>query len=496
MNPADKSPKTCSSPDSDEPANAVFGQGVLKSSIGMLGGRVAQPFFTFFLFFVSARILTTGEFGFYAFIMGMMILFQSLASLGLGFVLSREIGQKPEEEGAAIGSVLSLCLPASVLAGLAFIAVCAGLMGIDGDALTLYVLSALSLPFSALFQFGEAVFLAHSAGGALFRIGIVEQAFRVCLSIAALLHGFGLFGLVACYLLGRILATAIITFIFFKKRMSPPIRLDRDNLRYVWGRLAAFLPMNLLANLYYRADLMVLAWLMTDSDLGLYSCAMRIVSLSFILPDSLITASYPHFSRLWLEKTGVFEKKALAYCVMLLALSFLGAAGMALFGGTLLELLFGSKYAPSGPLLALLGFMLPANCLGSLFGYLFQATHHEKTALAMVFIATLVVFSSLALCTSLWGLTGACVGSIVSIWTMSLLYIVMARKVWRLDLSARSPVVRAIAVFAAGWLIIALVRPADNLTYCLLASAVGLAAIVLGGLAGALVPKRIKEVFN
>jgi O-antigen/teichoic acid export membrane protein len=235
---------------------------------------------------------------------------------------------------------------------------------------------------------------------------------------------------------------------------------------------------------------------MTDSDLGLYNCAMRIVSFSFILPDSLITASYPHFSRLWLEKTGVFEKKTLSYCLMLMALGFLGAAGMAFFGGTLLEVFFGAKYAPSGPLMALLGFMLPANCLNGLFGYLFQATHHEKTALAMVFVSTLVVFSVLALGTALWGLTGAGVGSVVSIWIMSLLYIVMARKVWRLDLSLRSPVVRSIAVFAAGWLLIAMARPADNLTYCLAASAVGLAAIILGGLSDALIPRRIKDVFN
>lgn len=488
--------ETSNSPDSDGDGDAVFGRGVLKSSLGMLGGRIAQPFFTFFLFFVSARILTTGEFGYYTFIMGMVVLFQSIASLGLSFVLSREIGQKPEEEGATIGSVLYLSLPASLLAGAMFIVVSLALMGDGENAFTLFLLSALSVPFSALFQFGEAIFLAHSAGGSLFRIGIVEQLVRVGLSIAGLLHGFGLLGLVACYLLGRILATAIITFIFFKRRMSPPIRLDRDNLRYIWGKLAAFLPMNLLANLYYRADVIVLAWLMSDSDLGLYGCAMRIVFFSFILPESLITASYPHFSRLWVENRDVFEKKARSYCVMFLALGFLGAAGMAFFGGTLLDLFFGAKYAPSGPLLALLGFMLPANCLTSLFGYMFQATHHEKTALALVVASTIVVFSSLALATALWGLTGAGIGANISIWIMAILHIVVARKVWRFDLSMRSSVVRAIVVFAAGWLVIAMVRPTGNLTYCLMASAVGLAAIILGGLSGALTPGRIKDVFN
>lgn len=478
------------------PDGGVFGGGILRSTLGLLGGRIAQPFFTFFLFFVSARILSVGEFGYYTFIMGMLVLFQSIASLGLGFVLSREIGQKPEEEGAAIGSVLYLCLPASVLAGLLFVGMSAGLMGSGGGALALFALSALSLPFSALYQFGEAVFLAHNSGGSLFRIGIAEQVVRVGLSIAALLLGFGLTGLVLCYLFGRILAAAIIAFIFFKRRMSPPIRLDRGNLRYIRGRLSAFLPMNLLANLYYRADLIVVAWLMSDTDLGLYGCAMRIASISFVLPESLVTASYPHFSRLWLEKNGQFEAKALSYGVMILALGFLGAAGMAFFGGTLLEVFFGSRYAASGPLLALLGFMLPANCVNALFGYLFQAAHSERTALVLVAASTLIVFASLTLGALRGGLTGAGAGAVVSIWIMAVLHIATARRLWRLDMPARSPIIRSTAVFAAGWLVIALAAPAGNLAYCLAAGAAGAAAIVFGGLSGALAPRRIKEVFR
>lgn len=495
MDSDDMSSKMPSKQDSDAPAVAGFGKGVLKSSIGVLGGRVAQPFFTFFLFFVSARILTTGEFGFYVFLTGMLMLFQNLATLGLGMVLSREIGQKPQEEGASIGSVLCLCFPASILAGLIFIGLSLGLMGGENDSSGIILLSALSLPFSAVTQFGEVVFLAHSAGGRLFRIGLVEQIVRVGLSITALLHGFGLYGLIGGYTAGRVLAAAIMIIIFFKNRMSPPLRLDRGNLAYVWGRLAAFLPMNFLANLYFRADIIVLAWLMTDSDLGLYGCAMRIASFSFIIPESLVTASYPHFSRLWTEKNGAFEQKLVSYSILLLGVGFLGAAGMAFFGGTLLDLFFGAKYAPSGPLLALLGFMLPANGLNSLIGYLLQAAHREKTALLLMVIATVFVFSAISLGTILGGLAGGTIGTLASVWALAILHLGFARKVWR-KLPTDSPITRSIAIFAMGWLIIALVRPADNLTFCLMAMAVGLAATGFGGLAGSLTPGRVRDVFR
>lgn len=472
-----------------------FGRGLLKSTIGMMGGRLTQPFFTFVLFFFSARLLTTSQFGFYVFIMGMVILFQSICSLGLGQVLSREIGQHPEKEGIIIGSVLCLSLPASLVAAVLFLGLSYALMG-GGEYFYLSLICAVALPFSTVIQFGESIFLAHNAGGRLFRIGMLEQTVRLILCVGALFYGYGLYGLIGGYAIGRLLAAVIITALFFKTRMSPPLQIERENLGYIWRRLAAFVPLTLLANLYFRADIIVLAWLMTESDLGLYGCAIRITSFSFIAPESITIAALPHFSHHWAErKDGIFDKKAAAYANLFIGLGFLGAAAMAVFGGTLLTAFFGAKYAPSGPLLAILGFMLPAHSINTLLGFLFQISHKEKTALWLSGLATAVVFCAIALGTVLYGVTGAAIGSVASVWLLAILHLYVARKEL-LKLPKGSPIIRSTIVFVAGWGFLVLLKPEGILPFCLLAAGVGLAALVFGGLLDGITPRRIKEAFE
>lgn len=482
------------STDSGAPPPRRFGRGLWKSTLGIAGGRLMQPFFTFVLFFFSARILTTAEFGIYVFLMGMTILFQSLSSLGLGQVLAREIGQKPAEEGAAIGSVLALSLPASLISGMAFIGL-SWLLKNDADVLRLAIICALSLPFSSIVQFAESVFAAHDAGSRLFRISFAEQLFRLLSSVGLLLAGFGLVGLMLGYALGRALAAVLITAVFFSRKMSPPLRIDQANLRYMTGRLAAFVPMNFLANLYFRADVIVLAWLMTDADLGIYGVAMRVASFSFIIPESAVYASMPHFSRQWADRdAAAFNHKVASFLNLLLALGYLGAAAMTVFGGTLLAPVFGSKYAASGPVLVLLAFMLPAHGLNTQLGFLFQAAHREKTALALVATATALVFASIAAGTLWAGVIGAAVGTVLSTWVMALLHLRLAHPDL-VTLPRPSPALRSIAVLAAGAVLFGVVWPSDHLHFCLLAAGVALASLVLGGLGGTLSPRAIREVF-
>ncbi|MDR0361580.1 MAG: oligosaccharide flippase family protein [Planctomycetota bacterium] len=462
--------------------------------LGILGGRMAQPFFTFFLFFVSARILTTAQFGVYVLLMGLLVLFQSMNSLGLERVLAREIGQHPDEEGATIASVLCLSLPASIVSGVLFL-VLVWTFRSDYDLFPLTAIAIISLPFSAAFQFAESAFAAHNAGGRLFRISLVEQFVRVALSIAALLAGFGLYGLLGSYVLGRIIAGSGASYVFFRKSLAHPLRLDRRNLRYIWGRLAAFVPMTLLGNLYYRADVIVLAYLLTESDIGIYGCAMRIVGFGFIVPESVVSASFPHFSRHLAKRDAVYETKTSSFLDLLLASGFLGSAGMAVFGGLLLTLFFGVKYAASGPILAILAFMLPAYGVNVLAGLLFQAAHREKTALALVAVAVAVAFGSIALGAFAGGVSGAAIGNVLSMWLMALVHLALSRRANLMQLTTKSPASRSLVWLAAATIPLAGVPWQSGSVFCLAAAVAALIPLFLGGLAGTLAPRRIRKAF-
>lgn len=480
-------------PEEQPPRQA--GGGLWKSMLGIMGGRFAQPVSSFFLFFFSARLLTTAQFGVYVLIMGLMVLFQSVSSLGLSQVLSREIGQNRDNEGAIIGSALILSIPASLVSGLLFV-LTAGLLRNESDFILLALLSAVSLPFSTIMQFSESVFASHNAGGRLFRISMAEQFVRLAASLSALLLGFGLYGLTLAYVFGRILASALITYYFFSRRMSPPLRVDWANLRYMWRLLIVFVPMNFLANLYFRADIIVLAWLMSDSDVGLYGCAMRIASFSYIIPDSVTLASLPHFSHLWVKDRAAFGAKMSRYLEFLLAIGLLGSAGMAFFGGTLLTVFFGTKYAASSPLLAILAFSLPALGFSTLPGYLLQAAHHEKLATLMVAISTSMVFVALTIGTMAAGLTGAALGIVFSLWLIGVAYLRLASTLL-CPVRKNSPLYRGLILLFLGMAVFGVVWPSgNNFVFCLSAAALALVALLGSGLAKNLLPREIRDTFD
>lgn len=469
-------------------------RGLLGSTLGVLGGRLTQPSLAFLLFFISACLLTTAQFGVYVLLMGLVILFQSLSSLGLGQILAREIGQRPEKEGILIGSALLLSLPASAVSFILFVLLSCFLKQ-ETDFVILTAIVALSLPFSTLAQFVESVFTAHNAGKYIFYVNLAEQMARVALSAVALLCGYGLYGLAVAYVIGRAAAAAGMAWIFLRTRMSPPLGVQRDEVRYLLARLKAFAPMTFLANLYFRADIITLAWFMDDVALGLYGCAMRIVSISFLAPDSVVAASFPHVSARWSRGDPDFGDRTVSGMEFLLAFALLGTGCMGVFAAWGLAPVFGIKYAAAMPLLALLAFMLPAYSLNVQLGLLLQAVHMEKKCLGVVAAGTVLVFSCTAAGAVFGGLFGAALGTLVATWLCAAMYLRIAQP-FVLKLPAGSPVWRTLGMTVAAAAIALLLRPTGVVAFCLVMAAAAWIALAAGGLLGALAPGRARRALS
>lgn len=469
--------------------------GLLGSALALMGGRLIQPVFSFFLFLISARLLTVSQFGLYVLLLGLLTLFQSLCTLGLNQVLAREIGCRPQEEGHSIASALLLSIPASIVCYGLFLALAAVLKD-SGEFLGLAAIVALCLPLSCLIQLGDSIFVAHNQGRSLFRINLIEQTVRVSLSLTALIKGLELQGLIVAYVLARLLAASLTIWLFYNKRMSPPVKIDRANLRFIAGRLSVFAPMNILANLYNRADIIVLAWLLADHELGLYGCAIRIVYAGLIIPDSVIAATFPQVSRAWASQTRGFTDKVKDLMELLLAISLLLAVGLAIFAGWGLVPVFGSKYAASGRLLALMSIMLPAYSLNGQLGFLLQAVHKEKTALVLVALSTLLYFLCIIMGVLWLGLTGAVLGVLASTWLVAISYLIITG-ISLLHLPVWSPPVRSLALLLIGLGLMSLmVRTDSELWFGLALALIYVVALTGSGLIKALSLKRIRLAFG
>lgn len=469
-------------------------KGLFASTLGLLGGRLTLPFFSFLLFFVTARMLTIGDFGLYILLTGWISLFQGLSTLGLGQLLSREIGQRPEEEGLAVSSALAIALPASVIAYFAFLLM-ASFLKDDGEFLLLAAIIALSLPLSTIMFVTEAVFVVRGTGTRLLYLGLIEQSARVALSVAALFRGYGLYGLAGAFVLSRLVGVACSAYYYFRHEGRPPLQLDRGHARRICGQLKSFAPIMILGLLLFRADTVTLGWLLTDEEMGLYGCAARIVTLTFIAPESVIAAHFPQISRQWARNDPHFVDKTTAATELLVAVGVAGALAMAACGPFTVPAVFGAKFAESIPLLAVMGFLLPSHTMEAQVGTLYQAIGREKTNVLLLCLSLPPFFGFIAAGAVLWGLHGAAVGFVAASWLMGA---IGARSLPPSVLSLRgnSPLVRVAGLLVVTVAPLLIWRPESDLSYCLLLAAAALTALVGSGMITKLNPRQIRTILS
>lgn len=471
---------------------------LFRSTVGVLTGRLTLPVFSFLLFFVTARLLTVADFGVYVLLNGLATLFQGMATLGLGQLLSREIGKRPEEEGLAVGSAVAIILPASAAAYALFLAIAYLLKG-EGEFLLLAAIMGLSLPLSGLIAVAESVFMARGTGGNLFRLGLLEQTVRVALSVGALLAGYGLYGLTAAYAASRVLGLIGAGYLYALPLSRPAlrqgIRVDRAHVRRTCGQLRAFAPIMILGLVLYRADVLTLGWFLTDEEMGLYGCAVRVVNLAFVGPDSVVAATFPEVSRRWSEGAEDFGGRMRGILNFLLAASLFGTFLMAAAAPLAVPLVFGVKFLPAAPLLAVLAFMLPAHAVELQAETLLQAIGRERTAVLLMLCSVPVFCGFLAAGAGWGGLFGACAGFVAAPWLMGIagLRILPAAA---LERSRGAECARAIGLTVAPAALVVSMHPGTDAVFCLLLAAVALTALCGSGIVTALRMRTIRSVLS
>jgi O-antigen/teichoic acid export membrane protein len=148
-----------------------------------------------------------------------------------------------------------------------------------------------------------------------------------------------------------------------------PARRDRVNL------LRRSLPLGLvsvMATAYFTIDLVLLAWLVSSSELGSYAASTKVLSLLVVVPGLLMSAALPAVA------SSVSDPQALRALAMRL-LHWLAAVGLpacvaaAIFARPLVRAAFGPDYEAAVPLVRILSGAAAITLLSNLLGTLLVA---------------------------------------------------------------------------------------------------------------------------
>lgn len=394
--------------------NQTNKQTVAKNSfwltVSNFGGRLVKAGVIVY----GARVLGTSGWGVFSYAITLAGFLTLFMDPGLNNIIMREIGKVDDEKQRTIFSTTFAMKIVLLLAGIVVVIFVAPFFSTLPGAKALLPIVALILGFDTLREF-----LTSYARG-MERMEL-DAAIFLLTNFGILVFGFLFLALAKtpaslawAYVVGDILGIGLATIItrkFFKKisvYFSPALIVPI--LQSAWP----FAVTSALALLLTNTDILIISWIKTASAVGIYSSAIRIIQVLYLIPTIFQFSTLPLFAR-FANKDNARFRTALEQTVGLIFLASVPLAiGGAILGTGIMSFIFGSAYAAGGTSFKILAiglmFDFPAVVISSaIFAY-----NRQKSLIIASAIAGGINVAFDILLIPHWGINGSSTATLIA----------------------------------------------------------------------------------
>ncbi len=205
----------------------------------------------------------------------------------------------------------------------------------------------------------EGVFIAYQRAEFLTYSAVIAAIVNITTTMLLLRQGFGVVSLVAAFVLVQFVVTTFY-FVSINRRIT---RLRWEfSPAFLWKivrEMRTFTGSSLLQGFLSRPEIILLSLAKNDAQIGFYSAAVRLVDIWQLIPRVYMYNVYPVLSKYHHERDArahSVRSKSIKY---LLAWSLPVTVGMFVLARPLLQLLYGSGFSPSVPVLRVLVWTIP-----------------------------------------------------------------------------------------------------------------------------------------
>jgi O-antigen/teichoic acid export membrane protein len=359
--------------------NTTAKQTVAKNTIWLgisnFGGRLIKAGVIIY----AARILGTSGYGVFSYAVTLAGFLTLFMDPGINGILIRDASKAPDEKRRVIFGTALVIKLFLLFIGVAIIIFVAPLFTTLPGAKVLLPIVAIILALDTIREFFFSLIRAmekmeKEAGIFLLtNLGILAFGF-LFLYIARNVESFS-WG----YVVGDAIGTATAVFVlrdYLKKVFSQfDGRLVLPLLQAAWP----FAISGVLGLLFTNIDILIISWIRSASEVGIYSAAIRIIQTLYLIPGIIQFTILPLLSRLAKKDDTKFRTVLERTLGIIFLTSIPLALGGMLLGSPIMELIFGGPYRTGGLafdiLMVTLLFDFPASILiNALFAY-----DHQKT---------------------------------------------------------------------------------------------------------------------
>jgi len=324
----------------------------VKNSVASIAAQVTNLLVGLISSVYVARVLGKEQLGIYSWALGVMAIAMSLAHAGIDNVIIRDVARKKDQSHQYL---LSAFLAKAVTSSISYIAIIAYFKARQYTGLQLAVgyLLCSTVITEGFNSSCRAVLTGIERQDATATVSVLSNLLRVFLVIMLVQHGYNILAVAWVTVIVSVLVLAVHVGVIARLvggSWRPSIGAIRHLVVTGW----TFLATTFFIGIYDRADYIMLDYFKGVGAVGIYGAAYRIIEIIAIMVLSASFALFPIVSRR-VESSEDAYGRALQRSMKYITIMGLPlCVGVCLLSKQLMTGLYGSKFAASGPCLALL----------------------------------------------------------------------------------------------------------------------------------------------
>lgn len=325
------------------------------------------------------RYLGKDGFGDYATVLAFLALFAAIADLGLYHIATREISREGSDEEKIIGNIFSLRIISATVVVL-FSPIIVFFFDYSPMVKLGVVIAASSYIFSSSYQVLNGVFQKNLAMDKVAIGELIGKVIQVTTIIIAVKYNLG-FSWVISSLLFNMIASFTIIYIWSRKYIRFKLRFD---FSYWKSFLKESLPIgigSIIVFIYFKIDTIFLSVMKTNSDVGIYNAAYKVVENIIFFPSMVVGLVLPIMSNTInssKEKFVDVANKTFKFFIILVVPLIIGTLFLS---DGIINLIGGGQFAQSASVLRILVFALSSIFFGVFFNNILIAGNLQKKLL-------------------------------------------------------------------------------------------------------------------
>lgn len=351
------------------------------------------------------RALGVDGYGVYGYILTLVGLASFGATLGMFNLINRELSRSPERTGELVATGLAAVSGLSIATG-GLVVAWAGWMDGRPEVVAAAALAAVALALQSLATIPEAACHAHQRMSLSVAGQIAGRVTLVTTTAALLWLDLGVAAVFAAQVLDALITLVVIGRMYRRHLSDYALRPSFAATRNLTRRSLPFGLNLLFGSVYLSVDILLLAELKDDTEVGVYRGAVMLIALFPVIANTLNRGLFPRMARHLGDRAAAGDELRFAARI-LLAVSIPAAVGGLMTAEPLMVFFGGAPFAVSAVPFMVMAPLLPLRFLNNSFGMTLSTLDRQSDRTRGVAVAACVNLVANFLVIPEWGAVGA-----------------------------------------------------------------------------------------